>query len=41
MMILNRLVAALFCLFVLLPIAWLLYAAFLPPEALLGASLLA
>ncbi len=39
-MVLNRLVAALFCVFVLLPIMWLLYAAFLPPEALLGASLL-
>lgn len=39
MMAFNRLVTTLFCAFVLLPIVWLLYAAFLPPEAVLSASL--
>jgi multiple sugar transport system permease protein len=36
----QRLVATIFCLFVALPILWLLYAAFLPPEAVLRATLL-
>lgn len=36
---LNRLVTALFCVFVALPLVWLLYAAFLPPEAILSARL--
>ncbi len=35
----GRLVTGLFCLFVLLPILWLVYAAFLPAEAILQASL--
>lgn len=35
----QRAVTALFCLFVALPILWLLYAAFLPPEAVLNARL--
>lgn len=39
MMLFNRLVTGLFCAFVALPILWLLYAAFLPPEALLSARL--
>ena len=39
MMVFNRLVTALFCIFVVLPLLWLLYAAFLPPEAVLSASL--
>jgi len=38
-MILYRLITALFCLFVALPILWLLYAAFLPAAAILQASL--
>lgn len=38
-MILYRLITALFCLFVALPILWLLYAAFLPATAILQASL--
>jgi len=38
-MILYRIVTALFCLFVALPILWLLYAAFLPATAILQASL--
>jgi multiple sugar transport system permease protein len=36
----QRCVTAIFCLFVALPILWLLYAAFLPPEAILSATLL-
>jgi multiple sugar transport system permease protein len=36
----QRCVTAVFCLFVALPILWLLYAAFLPPEAILSATLL-
>lgn len=36
----NRLVTALFCAFVALPILWLLYAAFLPPETVLSARLI-
>lgn len=39
MMAFNRLVTALFCAFVVLPLLWLLYAAFLPPEAMLSARL--
>jgi multiple sugar transport system permease protein len=39
MMAFNRLVTALFCVFVVLPLLWLLYAAFLPPEAMLSAQL--
>ncbi len=39
MMLFNRLVTLVFCLFVALPILWLLYAAFLPAEAILSASL--
>ena len=39
MRVFNRLVTVLFCLFVLVPIVWLVYAAFIPPEALLGARL--
>jgi multiple sugar transport system permease protein len=35
----QQVVAALACLFVALPILWLLYAAFLPPEAVLQARL--
>lgn len=38
-MILMRLVTVLFCLFVALPLAWLLYAAFIPAEALIRANL--
>lgn len=37
---LFRIVTAAFCLFVSLPILWLLYAAFLPPEAVVTAQLL-
>jgi multiple sugar transport system permease protein len=37
--ILNRLVTVIFCLFVAAPLLWLLYAAFLPPEAILLANL--
>lgn len=40
MRVFRRLVTALVCLFVLLPILWLLYAAFLPPEAVIQARLL-
>lgn len=40
MMAFNRFVTAIFCLFVVIPILWLLYAAFLPPEAVLSARLL-
>lgn len=40
MKIFQRCVTAVFCLFVALPILWLLYAAFLPPEAILTATLL-
>ena len=36
----QRFVAFVFCLFTALPILWLLYAAFLPPEAVLNARLL-
>ncbi len=36
----NRLVTALFCAFVALPILWLLYAAFSPPETMLSARLI-
>lgn len=39
MIVFNRLVTAFFCVFVALPILWLLYAAFLPPEAVLSARL--
>ncbi len=39
MKIFNRLVTAMFCVFVALPLAWLLYAAFLPTEAMLSARL--
>lgn len=39
MKVFNQLVTALFCGFVLLPIVWLAYAAFIPPEALLSARL--
>ena len=35
----QRAVTALFCVFVALPILWLLYSAFLPPEAVLNARL--
>ncbi len=38
-MIVLRLVTLLVCLFVALPLAWLVYAAFLPPDALLMADL--
>lgn len=38
-MIVMRLVTALFCLFVALPLGWLAYAAFIPAEALVRASL--
>jgi multiple sugar transport system permease protein len=38
-MTLMRLVALIFCLFVALPLAWLVYAAFIPPEALLRANI--
>lgn len=38
-MIVLRLVTAVFVLFVALPLAWLVYAAFIPPEALVRASL--
>jgi multiple sugar transport system permease protein len=38
-MTIMRVVTALFCLFVALPILWLIYAAFLPAEALLQANL--
>lgn len=38
-MIVMRAVTAIFCLFVALPLLWLIYAAFLPPEALLQANL--
>lgn len=38
-MILLRILTALMCLFVALPIGWLVYAAFLPAEALLRADL--
>jgi multiple sugar transport system permease protein len=37
--IVLRLITALFTLFVLLPLLWLVYAAFIPPEALINASL--
>lgn len=39
-MVFNRVVTMLFCLFVVVPILWLLYAAFLPPEAVLSARLI-
>lgn len=35
MMLFNRVVTAVFCFFVLLPILWLVYAAFLPTQAVL------
>lgn len=35
----QRLVALVFCIFAALPILWLLYSAFLPPEAVLNARL--
>ncbi|CAN5536731.1 carbohydrate ABC transporter permease [soil metagenome] len=38
-MLFSRLLTAVFCLFVALPLLWLLYAAFLPPEAVFFASL--
>lgn len=38
-MTLMRAITVLFTLFVLLPIAWLIYAAFIPPEALVRADL--
>lgn len=38
-MTVMRLVTAVFCAFVALPLAWLVYAAFIPPEALLRANL--
>lgn len=38
-MMVARLVTALFTLFVLLPIGWLMYAAFIPAEALISANL--
>ena len=40
MRVFQRVVTAVFCVFVALPILWLLYAAFLPPEAVLNARLL-
>lgn len=40
MKIFQRVVTGIFCVFVALPIVWLLYAAFLPPEAVLNARLL-
>ncbi len=40
MMVFNRIVTVVFCLFALLPILWLVYAAFIPPEAILSAQLL-
>lgn len=40
MKLFQRLVTALVCLFVALPILWLLYAAFLPPDVVLEARLL-
>ncbi len=39
MKIFQRIVTLVFCLFAALPILWLLYAAFLPPEAVLNARL--
>lgn len=38
-MIIMRLITAVFCVFVALPILWLVYAAFIPAEALLQANL--
>ena len=38
-MVFNRLITLIFCLFVIVPLLWLLYAAFLPPEAVLSARL--
>ena len=35
----QRVITALFCVFVALPILWLLYSAFLPPDAVLNARL--
>lgn len=40
MRLFQRIVTGLFCIFVALPILWLLYAAFLPPEVILRAQLL-
>lgn len=39
MRVFQRLVTLIFCVFAALPILWLLYAAFLPPEAVLNARL--
>ena len=39
MRIFQRVVTAIFCIFVALPIVWLLYSAFLPPDAVLNARL--
>ncbi len=40
MKLFQRIVTGIFCVFVALPILWLLYAAFLPPDAVLSARLL-
>ena len=40
MKLFQRIITALFCFFVALPILWLLYSAFLPPEAVLNARLI-
>ncbi len=39
MLLIYRLLTGLFCVFVILPILWMLYAAFLPAEAVLSANL--